>query len=81
MATCDPADYAVVCEYLYGLKAHGPRFGIDRMEMLAAELGHPERALPLIHVDEPAISMTIGTNTSPLVGKGGKALSEAKSVY
>ncbi len=29
-------------------------------------------ALPLIHVDEPAISMTIGTNTSPLVGKGGK---------
>ena len=25
-------------------------------------------ALPLIHVDEPAISMTIGTNTSPLVG-------------
>src|SRR6478672_2420318 len=29
-------------------------------------------ALPLIHVDEPAISMTIGTNNSPLVGKGGK---------
>ena len=26
-------------------------------------------ALPLIHVDEPAISMTIGTNTSPLMGK------------
>ncbi|MGW0787014.1 translational GTPase TypA [Streptomyces sp. NPDC002911] len=29
-------------------------------------------ALPLITVDEPAISMTIGANTSPLVGKGGK---------
>lgn len=29
-------------------------------------------ALPLIKVDEPAISMTIGTNNSPLVGKGGK---------
>ncbi|OLB79523.1 MAG: GTP-binding protein TypA [Actinobacteria bacterium 13_2_20CM_2_71_6] len=30
--------------------------------------------LPLIRVDEPAISMTIGTNTSPLAGrtKGGK---------
>jgi GTP-binding protein len=30
--------------------------------------------LPLIKVDDPAISMTIGTNTSPLVGrvKGGK---------
>jgi GTP-binding protein len=26
-------------------------------------------ALPLISVDEPAISMTIGTNTSPLAGK------------
>jgi GTP-binding protein len=25
--------------------------------------------LPLIHVDEPAISMTIGTNTSPLSGR------------
>jgi GTP-binding protein len=25
--------------------------------------------LPLIHVDEPAISMTIGTNSSPLVGR------------
>jgi GTP-binding protein len=27
------------------------------------------KPLPLITVDEPAISMTIGTNTSPLVGK------------
>src|SRR5690606_13479473 len=27
------------------------------------------RPLPTITVDEPAISMTIGTNTSPLVGK------------
>ncbi|MFN3707222.1 translational GTPase TypA [Microcella sp.] len=27
------------------------------------------RSLPAITVDEPAISMTIGTNTSPLVGK------------
>jgi len=34
-------------------------------------LADPENpvALPLIHVDDPAISMTIGTNTSPLVGK------------
>ncbi|MCL2594936.1 MAG: translational GTPase TypA [Promicromonosporaceae bacterium] len=30
------------------------------------------RPLPLIHVDDPAISMTIGINTSPLAGKGGK---------
>jgi GTP-binding protein len=27
------------------------------------------RPLPQIHVDDPAISMTIGTNTSPLMGK------------
>src|SRR4029077_8828738 len=34
-------------------------------------LADPENpiALPLIHVHEPAISMTIGTNTSPLVGR------------
>ncbi|MFP5416521.1 MAG: translational GTPase TypA [Actinomycetes bacterium] len=32
------------------------------------------RALPLIHVDEPSISMTIGINTSPLAGKSGKKL-------
>ncbi|GAA1099771.1 translational GTPase TypA [Kitasatospora arboriphila] len=37
-------------------------------------------ALPLITVDEPAISMTIGTNTSPLVGKGGSGKgADAKS--
>ncbi|WP_417563656.1 translational GTPase TypA [Microbacterium sp.] len=27
------------------------------------------RPLPAIHVDDPAISMTVGTNTSPLAGK------------
>jgi len=39
--------------------------------MIGDTLADPEdiRPLPLIHVDEPAISMTIGTNTSPLVGK------------
>jgi len=34
-----------------------------------ADLEDP-RPLPLITVDEPAIAMTIGVNTSPLVGKG-----------
>ncbi|MGN6576141.1 MAG: translational GTPase TypA [Nocardioides sp.] len=34
-----------------------------------ADLENPV-ALPLITVDEPAISMTIGTNTSPLAGRG-----------
>jgi len=39
--------------------------------MIGETLADPEnpRALPLIHVDEPAISMTIGTNTSPLAGR------------
>ena len=39
--------------------------------MIGETLADPENpvALPLIKVDEPAISMTIGTNTSPLVGK------------
>ncbi|GAB2476461.1 translational GTPase TypA [Luteococcus sediminum] len=32
------------------------------------------KALPLIHVDEPSISMTIGINTSPLAGRVGKLL-------
>ena len=32
------------------------------------------RPLPLIHVDEPSISMTIGINTSPLAGRSGKNL-------
>ncbi|GAB3969769.1 translational GTPase TypA [Streptomyces sparsus] len=42
--------------------------------MIGETLADPENpiALPLIKVDEPAISMTIGANTSPLVGKGGK---------
>ncbi|GAB3816744.1 translational GTPase TypA [Tessaracoccus terricola] len=39
-------------------------------------LSDPEnpKPLPLIHVDQPSISMTIGINTSPLAGKSGKNL-------
>ncbi|HEY8534786.1 MAG TPA: translational GTPase TypA [Micromonospora sp.] len=39
--------------------------------MIGETLTDPEdpRPLPLITVDEPAISMTIGTNTSPLAGR------------
>lgn len=39
--------------------------------MIGETLADPENpvALPLITVDEPAISMTIGTNTSPLAGR------------
>src|SRR6187200_2971535 len=40
--------------------------------MIGETLADPENpvALPLITVDEPAISMTIGTNSSPLAGRG-----------
>jgi GTP-binding protein len=36
-----------------------------------ADLDNP-KALPVIHVDEPSISMTVGINTSPLSGQSGK---------
>ena len=46
--------------------------GIDNI-MIGDTLADVENpvALPRITVDEPAISMTIGVNTSPLAGKGG----------
>ena len=36
--------------------------------------------LPRIHVDEPAISMTVGVNTSPLAGRGGGTKLTARMV-
>ncbi|WP_291478872.1 translational GTPase TypA [Corynebacterium sp.] len=41
--------------------------------MIGDTLADPEHpvALPRITVDEPAISMTIGVNTSPMAGRGG----------
>src|SRR5580692_6887411 len=44
------AAYPAVQDYLFGLKAVGPKFGIDRMRLFAQALGHPERAMPCIHV-------------------------------
>ncbi|MFI5041591.1 MAG: translational GTPase TypA [Acidimicrobiales bacterium] len=38
-----------------------------------ADVADP-RALPVTHVDEPSLSMTIGVNTSPLAGQEGKKL-------
>ncbi len=45
-----PAGYPAVQDYLFGLKAGGVKFGIDRMRLFAAALGHPERAVPCVHV-------------------------------
>ncbi len=33
-----------------------------------------EMALPILHIDEPTLQMTFGTNSSPFVGKEGKLL-------
>jgi GTP-binding protein len=38
-----------------------------------ADLADP-RALPVIRVDEPSLSVTVGTNTSPLAGRDGSLL-------
>jgi len=43
-------DYAAAKDYLFSLKHQGPKYGIDRMRLLAERLGHPERAVPVIHV-------------------------------
>lgn len=51
MQNCvDLSDYASVKAYLYSLKYHGAKYGIDRMRLLSAELGHPEHAFPVIHI-------------------------------
>jgi dihydrofolate synthase/folylpolyglutamate synthase len=44
------AEYAAAVAYLYGQKARGVKFGIDRMTPLAAALGNPERSIPAIHI-------------------------------
>ncbi|QSB06599.1 translational GTPase TypA [Natronoglycomyces albus] len=50
--------------------------------MIGETLADPEnpQALPLITVDQPAVSMTIGTNTSPLVGRSKKSKVTARLV-
>lgn len=48
-AAPDPG-YPAVQDYLFSLKAAGPKFGIDRMRLFAAELGSPERSRPVVHV-------------------------------
>jgi dihydrofolate synthase / folylpolyglutamate synthase len=49
-ASSPTSDYAAVTEYLFGLKPGGVKFGIDRMAPLAAALGNPENAVPVVHV-------------------------------
>lgn len=37
-----------------------------------------EIALPILHIDEPTVQMTFGTNTSPFAGKEGKFVTASK---
>lgn len=37
-----------------------------------------EEALPILHIDEPTVQMTFGTNTSPFAGKEGKFVTASK---
>jgi len=43
-------DYPAVQDYLFGLKAKGVKFGIDRMRSWVGALHHPERKTPVIHI-------------------------------
>jgi dihydrofolate synthase / folylpolyglutamate synthase len=42
--------YEAVKNYLFSLKHHGAKYGIERMALLAAALGHPERRFPIVHI-------------------------------
>jgi dihydrofolate synthase/folylpolyglutamate synthase len=42
--------YPAIQDYLFGLKVAGVKFGVDRMRLLSGLLGHPERAVPCVHV-------------------------------
>ena len=44
------SDYAATQAYLYSLRHHGAKYGIERMQLLCPALGHPERQFPVIHV-------------------------------
>jgi dihydrofolate synthase/folylpolyglutamate synthase len=43
-------EVAAELERLFALKPRGAKFGVDRMALLAAALGQPERVTPWIHV-------------------------------
>ena len=43
-------NYEEAKAYLYSLKHHGAKYGIDRMRLLGEKIGHPERRFPVIHV-------------------------------
>lgn len=43
-------DTETTIRQLFALKTQGANYGIDRMRVLAAALGHPERSVPCVHI-------------------------------
>lgn len=43
-------DYPTARQFLYGLRYHGAKYGLERMERFVEALGHPQLAFPVIHV-------------------------------
>jgi dihydrofolate synthase/folylpolyglutamate synthase len=50
LSTTARQQYVAATDDLFAQKAHGAKFGVDRMAVLADALGHPERGLPCLHV-------------------------------
>lgn len=50
MEAGDRTDFATLVAYLGGLRAGGSKLGLERMQLLCAQLGHPEQGLACIHV-------------------------------
>ena len=46
----EPGDFREVTRFLYALRNRGSRYGLERMTRFAEACGHPERAVPCIHV-------------------------------
>jgi dihydrofolate synthase/folylpolyglutamate synthase len=63
--------YADIQDYLFSLKARGAKFGIDRMRLLAAALGHPERKLPYLHVAGTNGKGSVGAMLEAILRAGG----------
>jgi dihydrofolate synthase/folylpolyglutamate synthase len=46
----DTPGYREMIERLYALSRGGTKFGLERIERLLSQLGHPERSFPTVHV-------------------------------
>jgi len=49
-AARDLGDYISVRDFLYGLRYHGAKYGLERMEAFAKLMGAPHTRMPFIHV-------------------------------